>query len=128
MLEVRIKSIFDALHPDDGCRVYVGRAWPSRTAADETAIECWLPELAPSAKLSGWFRNMPGQWPAFCERYRAELERLAPSLDALRAKAGSRRLTLLHAARLPYMNHATVLAAVLGDCGAGAKSGVLVCA
>ncbi len=96
----------------DGRRVLVDRRLPRGTQRDELALASHMPVLAPSAELARWFRSRPAMWVTFRRRYLAGLEEPA-MLDALleleELAQGSRRITLLTAAKDPEHSHAAVL-------------------
>ena len=110
---LQIKGVRDDVGASDGFRLYVGRAWPPGISRRQGVVDAWMPALAPSAALLKWFRNKPELWPEFSRRYAAEMQQQAAALDGIRETARCQRVTLLHAAKLPWMNHATVLAAIL---------------
>lgn len=108
---LRIKGVYDEVGPADGFRLYVGRVLPPRVSRRDT--DAWMPALAPSAALLKWFRNKPELWPEFSRRYAAEMREQTAALETVRERMRFQRVTLLHAAKLPWMNHVTVLAAIL---------------
>jgi len=110
---LRIKGVYDEVGPADGFRLYVGRVLPPRVSRRDKFTDAWMPALAPSAALLKWFRNKPELWPEFSRRYAAEMREQAAALEGVRETVRCQRVTLLHAAKLPWMNHATVLAAIL---------------
>ena len=110
---LQIKGVYDEVGPADGFRLYVGRVLPPRVSRREKFTDAWMPELAPSAALLKWFRNKPELWPEFSRRYAAEMREQAAALETVRERMRFQRVTLLHAAKLPWMNHVTVLAAIL---------------
>jgi uncharacterized protein YeaO (DUF488 family) len=104
-----IKSIYDPPADDDGCRVLVDRLWPRGMPRENTAIDRWLKDVAPSAGLRKDFNHRPERFAEFSEQYRAELDS-NPAMDTLlELAAGHRRITLLYAARNTEANHALVL-------------------
>ncbi len=60
-----------------------------------------------------WYGHDPARWEAFRARYLDELRGHAAELDALRALARTRPLTLVFAARDPDRSSAAVLREVL---------------
>ena len=110
---LRIKGVYDEVGPADGFRLYVGRVLPPRVSRRDKFTDAWMPALAPSAALLKWFRNKPELWPEFSRRYAAEMREQAAALETVRERMRCQRVTLLHAAKLPWMNHVTVLAAIL---------------
>jgi len=114
-MDVRIKRIYDAAHPDDGARVLVDRLWPRGVRRADAALDAWVREAAPSPELRRWFGHAPERFAEFAQRYREELDARADAVAGLRDMAASGRVTLLYAARDPDCNHARVLAEYLRD-------------
>ena len=110
---LRIKGVHDEVGPSNGFRLYVGRVLPPQVSRREKFTDAWMPALAPSAALLKWFRNKPELWPEFSRRYAVEMREQTEALETVRERIRCQRVTLVHAAKLPWMNHATVLAAIL---------------
>ena len=51
MTRIRIKRVYEAPAPDDGCRVLVDRLWPRGVRRDALHCDVWARDLAPSAGL-----------------------------------------------------------------------------
>lgn len=114
----RIKRVYEPPAPDDGHRVLVDRLWPRGLARDAARIDAWLKEIAPSSGLRRWFGHDPERWPAFRDRYRAELSSAAGSALLERLRAAERAhgtVTLLFAARDERHNHAAALLEMLAE-------------
>jgi uncharacterized protein YeaO (DUF488 family) len=112
---IRVKRIYDAPSPADGCRVLVDRVWPRGIKKQDAALDEWRRELAPSTELRKWFGHDPERWPTFRKRYRAELRKHSAELRALRARAKTQRVTLLYGAKDTEHNQAVVLAEALRE-------------
>jgi uncharacterized protein YeaO (DUF488 family) len=107
--EVRVKRVYAPPAEDDGARVLVDRLWPRGLTREEAAVDLWLKDIAPSAELRRWFGHDPALWPAFQDRYRAELAG-NPAVDELRAIIEQgRRVTLLFGAKDVGHNNAVAL-------------------
>jgi len=91
--------------------VLVDRLWPRGLRKDETKIDHWLKDVAPSAELRQWFGHDPARWDEFRRRYRAELHANAAALDELRQLTG--KVTLLYGAHDEAHNQAVVLLELL---------------
>lgn len=112
---VGIKRIYDDAADGDGSRVLVDRLWPRGVSKESAVLDEWCKDVAPSPELRKWFDHREDRFEEFAERYRAELDG-NPEVERLRKLATSGRpLTLLYAAKDPRINHAVVLAAVIGD-------------
>ena len=55
MTRIRIKRVYEAPAPDDGCRVLVDRLWPRGVRRDALHCDVWARDLAPSAGLRSWY-------------------------------------------------------------------------
>lgn len=91
---IHLKRAYEAAAPADGRRVLIDGLWPRGLRKDALPLDDWIKDLAPSAALRQWFGHQTPRWPAFRERYLAELR--GPShqaqLRALLAQAGPARL------------------------------------
>lgn len=113
---IRIKRVYAAAEAEDGARVLVDRLWPRGISKARAALDLWFKEIAPSPGLRAWFHQDSAHWPAFAERYRAELDRHPAAVEQLAEFARKGRLTLIYAAHDPEHNHALVLADYLRAC------------
>ena len=109
MARIQIKRIYDAPDQSDGVRVLVDRLWPRGVTKKVAALDFWMKELAPSTELRKWFSHDPARWEGFRQRYRRELRKHGAQLEALKAQAAKRRVTLLYGARDTVHNEAVVL-------------------
>jgi uncharacterized protein YeaO (DUF488 family) len=109
--QVRIRRAYDPPAPDDGYRVLVDRVRPRGRTRPELQLDGWLREIAPSGELRRWFGHDPARWPAFRDRYRAELADPARAalLDDLTARARRGTVTLVFGAHDREHNNARVL-------------------
>lgn len=111
-MTVVLKRIYAEPSPQDGARVLVDRLWPRGLTKENTALDAWLRDLAPSNELRKWFHAHSQQWSKFRERYLKELSHQAAH-DALQKlyelKQSRRRLTLLFASKNEERNNAVVL-------------------
>lgn len=110
MTRIRIKRVYEAASPDDGCRVLVDRLWPRGVRKEALRYDIWAKELAPSAELRVWYHADPAaRWEEFRRRYTAELRRSQAVRDFVREVAGADTVTLLYASKNAAENHALVL-------------------
>ena len=113
-MSIAVKRVHDQPSEEDGYRVLVDRLWPRGVSRVMASLDLWLRDIAPSTALRTWYAHQPERWPAFRERYRAELAEHGPLLDVLTDVEQHRgRVTLLFAARDRERNEAQVLADVL---------------
>ena len=111
----RLKRIYDPPSPQDGRRVLVERLWPRGLRKADAALDEWLRDIAPSPELRRWYGHDPDRWPAFRERYRAELADKPELLARLRSYRQEGPVTLLFAARDTERNSAVVLRELLEE-------------
>jgi uncharacterized protein YeaO (DUF488 family) len=113
-MTLRTKRIYEDPEPDDGYRVLVDRLWPRGVSKDRAALDGWLKEVAPSPELRTWFDHRPDRFAEFARRYTSELD-ANPAVAELHALLGAHpTVTLLYGARDAEINHAVVLANVVG--------------
>jgi len=112
---IKLKRVYAEAQPSDGFRVLVDRLWPRGISKEEAHIDEWLKDIAPSTELRTWFEHDPAKWPAFQQRYRAELKTKTSSLKKLLADAAGRDITLVYASREQHYNNVTVLKEVLEE-------------
>lgn len=108
-MAVRIKRAYERPEPGDGFRVLVDRLWPRGVAKDDTRIDLWLKEIAPSAELRKWFNHDPAHWTEFQHRYLRELEEHPEAIAQLGAATRHAALTLVYGAKDEEHNNAVVL-------------------
>lgn len=110
MTHVRIKRVYEAPAPADGCRVLVDRLWPRGVRKEALPYDIWAKDLAPSAQLRSWFHADPeARWEEFGRRYTGELQDSEAVRDFVRRIAGEQTVTLLYASKRAAENHALVL-------------------
>lgn len=110
MTHVRIKRVYEAPAPADGCRVLVDRLWPRGVRKEALPYDIWAKDLAPSAQLRSWFHADPeARWEEFGRRYAGELQDSEAVRDFVRRIAGEQTVTLLYASKRAAENHALIL-------------------
>lgn len=106
---IQLKRIYEAASADDGLRILVDRIWPRGVSREGARIDFWMRELAPSTQLRKWFHHDPERWEEFTRRYEKELDADREAALSLVEEIGSRKATLLFAAKDPRRNNAVVL-------------------
>lgn len=110
MTHVRIKRVYEALAPDDGCRVLVDKLWPRGVRKETLQYNIWAKDIAPSAELRTWYHADPAaRWQEFRRRYTEELRGSQAVRDFVREIAGAGTVTLLYASKNAAENHALIL-------------------
>lgn len=123
MGRVVIKRIYEPPMPEDDYRILVDRLWPRGVSKEEAHLDLWLKEITPSPELRIWFDHDPALFPAFREKYRAELAAMPEVVAKIATLAKSHDITLLYAAKDPKVNHAIILKEYLQEQGIGAGGG-----
>jgi uncharacterized protein YeaO (DUF488 family) len=106
---IQIKRAYERPNRDDGLRILVERLWPRGLTKARLAVELWLKDVAPSARLRKWFAHDPAKWNEFERRYWKELQGNKEAVEFLRRKARRGRVTLVYAARDEQHNGALAL-------------------
>ena len=114
-MTVRVKRVYEAEAEGDGERILVDRLWPRGISKDRADLTQWCKEISPSTELRKWYEHDPAKYPAFVERYRAELAEpeAAAAFAGLQARVDAGPVTLLTASKAEDISHAHVLAALL---------------
>lgn len=81
----------------------------ARLPQEALQLRLWLRDLAPSDELRRWFGHDAARWPAFRERYLAELAAKDAALAPLRNLMAEGPVTLVYAAADVEHNNAVVL-------------------
>ena len=102
MTRIRIKRVYEAPAPDDGCRVLVDKLWPRGVRKAALQYDVWAREIAPSA-------DPAARWQEFRRRYTEELRNSQAVRDFVREIADAGTVTLLYASKNAAENHALVL-------------------
>jgi uncharacterized protein YeaO (DUF488 family) len=108
-MDLHLKRIYDAAHPDDGLRILVDRLWPRGVSRDAARLDQWLKEVAPTAELRRWFGHDRARWLEFRQRYRAELEGSAAFAELVDLCRHHTCVTLVYGAKDEECNQAVVL-------------------
>lgn len=114
-MNLGIKRVYEPAAPEDGQRILIDRLWPRGLSKEHAHVDLWLKTIAPSTELRQWFAHDPEKWPAFQEKYFAELATLPDEIGQIRALAKQQRVTLLYGARDQEHNQAIALMAYLNQ-------------
>lgn len=115
---INVKRVYEESATSDGQRILVDRLWPRGVRKDQSHIDAWLKDLAPSHDLRQWYAHDPDRWPGFQQRYLLELQQpeKAPVLSELVSRARQGTVTLVYAAHDQKRNNAVVLRNFLEQC------------
>jgi uncharacterized protein YeaO (DUF488 family) len=109
MSTVKTKRIYEQPAEDDGRRYLVDRLWPRGVSKEKAGLTAWLKDAAPSAELCKWYAHDPEKWAEFRQRYFAELEANAATVQFIRDEAAKGPVTLVYAARAGERSNAEAL-------------------
>ena len=106
---VKLKRAYAAPARSDGQRVLVDRVWPRGITKEESLIDDWIKDVAPSTALRKWFNHEPLKWNEFKRRYFRELDGRPDALKRLLARSRRGTVTLVFGARDVDHNNAVAL-------------------
>ena len=106
---INVKRIYAAAHAQDGFRILVDRLWPRGIKKEESKIDLWLKEIAPSDSLRKWFNHEPEKWEEFKRRYFKELDQKQDLVDQLSQHTRKGKVTFLFSAKDEAHNNAIAL-------------------
>jgi len=113
---MHIKRIYEAPGDHDGYRILVDRLWPRGLSKENSRVDRWLKEIAPSTELRKWFHHDPEKWEEFENRYRIELSDKMEMLKVVRdLEKEHKTVTLLYSAKDTLHNQAVVLLDILNE-------------
>ena len=119
----KIKSIYEPIGKKDGYRILVDKSWPEGLPSDETNVDLWLKEIAPTKDIDEWVVENSVNFDDFKDEYRSEL-RNKKALIAIVRKIEKENGTviLLYSASDPECNGAAVLRDKLNGYGVVGKA------
>lgn len=114
-MPVKIKRAYEKPSASDGQRVLVDRLWPRGIRKENSRIDHWLKNLAPSDTLRKWYHSSDN-WILFKKRYFKELCTPEASQDLLKLYdviENSRQVTLIYSSKNTERNNAVALKELL---------------
>lgn len=109
MKKITIKRIYDSPSKDDGYRILVDRIWPRGVSKENSKLDEWNKDIAPSGKLRKWFDHDPEKFDEFAKKYRKELDDKKEDLTKILEITKNKKVTLLYGAKDTEHNQAVVL-------------------
>lgn len=106
---VQLKRAYEEPEANDGARILVDRLWPRGVGQDESKIDLWLKDVAPSNGLRKWFGHDPAKWEEFKARYLEELRGSAAFEQLKQIVREEETVTLVFAAKNTEHNQAAAL-------------------
>ena len=109
---IKTKRIYLPAESADGFRIFVDRLWARGISKENSNINVWAKDIAPSDELRKWFAHKPERFAEFSQKYTAELNNSKYSPDFVRMcreKLMECNVTLLYSAKDTNYNNAVVL-------------------
>ena len=120
-MKIRTKRVYEEPEPGDGRRILIDRLWPRGVSKEAARLDYWAKDVAPSNELRRWYGHDPKKWPAFRERYFAELDANPEGVAALREQLKSARtVTIVFSSREERLNNASALQEYLSSASSSA--------
>ncbi|MDW7774516.1 MAG: DUF488 domain-containing protein [Desulfobulbaceae bacterium] len=108
-MSIELKRAYDDPEKNDGLRVLVDRVWPRGIKKEDTRLDDWMKDIAPSDELRKWFGHDPEKWPEFCEKYFRELDDREDLVEKIAGYMKKGRVTLIFGAADREHNNAAAL-------------------
>ena len=118
MGKLSLLRIYDKEQPATGYRILVDRLWPRGVKKERARIDLWSKETAPSTELRKWFNHEDDKYPAFKEKYTAELndnQATEELVNVVKQKLQQDDIYLIYGAKNQTHNEAVVLLDYLRD-------------
>ncbi|MCI2049757.1 MAG: DUF488 family protein [Lachnospiraceae bacterium] len=109
---IRVKRVYEAPDPEDGCRILADRLWPRGLSREKAALDRWVRDVAPTEALRKSYAHKAERYEDFRTAYRKELDENPEAEEVLcfcRSALRSRNVTLLCAAKDENHSNAFVL-------------------
>lgn len=112
LMIIRIKRVYDDPKEDNSFRILVDRLWPRGLSKEQTRVDLWQKDIAPSNTLRKWFGHDEKKWDEFKRKYFKELDTKSNSqmVDEI-IKMGKEHssITLLYGTKEERFNNAVAL-------------------
>lgn len=116
---LKIKGIYELPDEEDGFRVLIDKFWPDGISRENSKVDLWLKEIAPTKDIEEWPEDDPTRFDEFKQKYRDELRKKKTLIKIIRDKEKERgTITFLYSTD----NHEHNAAAVLRDKLSGYKT------
>ena len=113
-MELKLERIYSMPADLDGYRILVERFWPRVISLENSHLDRWMKEVAPSSDLRKWYGHDVARFPEFKERYLNEIANAPSYYNTLRAivqeELKSQNVILLYGAKDEEHNQAVILA------------------
>ena len=114
-MTIRIERIYDNPKGNKGSnsfRILVDRLWPRGLSKENTRIDLWQKDIAPSNTLRKWFGHDEKKWDEFKRKYFKELDKKSKSEmvdEIIKMAKEHSSITLLYGAKEERHNNAVAL-------------------
>ena len=108
-MNIAIKRVYEPAAESDGFRILIDRIWPRGLSKDQSHIDLWLKDIAPSTALRKWFGHSPAKWSEFNSKYCSEIDEHSEEVEIIRKHMKEGPVTLIYAAKDTQHNNAIVL-------------------
>ncbi len=110
------KPLKNDIAKENVCRILVDRIWPRGLSKDETNIDVWEKDIAPSNTLRKWYSHDERKWEEFKSKYDEELKKNKETVDKILRKISQYdEITLLYSSKSEKFNNAIVLKQFLDE-------------
>ncbi len=107
---LKIKQIYEPPEEEDGYRLLIDKYWPERLSKEESKVNLWLKEIAPTKDIDEWAEDDPARFDEFKEKYREELKKKKTLIKIIRDTEKEKgTVTFLYSTHNPEHNAAAVL-------------------
>jgi uncharacterized protein YeaO (DUF488 family) len=106
---IKTKRVYDKPEKDDGFRILVDRIWPRGLKKNDSRINDWNKDIAPSNSLRKWFNHDQRKWSEFKSRYYMELNDKHELVEPFLKKPIEVTITLLYSSKEEKYNNAIAL-------------------
>lgn len=108
-MAIKLKRIYEAPAPSDGCRILVDRLWPRGLSKEKAEVDLWARDASPSNELRRWYDHDPEKWEEFRRRYSDELRGRSESVEPILERVRAGPVTLVFSSRELRFNNAVAL-------------------
>ncbi len=113
---IKSKRTYEPLGDDDGYRILIDRLWPRGLSKENSHIDLWIKDIAPSTELRKWYDHDIDKWEEFEKKYRAELKSKTEFIkQILELEKEHKTITLLFSAKDTEHANANVLIQILKE-------------
>ena len=107
---LKIKRIHEAPEEEDGFRIFIDKSLPEELSREDTKVDLWLKEIAPTKDIDEWPEDDPVRFDKFKEEYRDELRKKKTLIKIIRDTEKEKgTVTILYSTNDPDQNAAAVL-------------------